>query len=97
MPRAQDAAGPFEGGEQASDEARGGARGQAGRLRGRRLGDATRAEVEEAAAYYGKIAADTGFKQRWLAKVAAAAPKRGTVSDKLDAAALLRLQKEATA
>lgn len=64
---------------------------------GRRLGDATRAEVEKAASYYGKIAADSGFKQRWLAKVAAAAPKRGTVSDKLDAAALLRLQKEAEA
>lgn len=61
---------------------------------GRRLGEATRAEVAAAAELYRSYADDMGHKARWLALVAQSVPDGGKVGEVLDEARLAELQKE---
>lgn len=61
---------------------------------GRRLGDATRAEVVDAARFYTSHAEDMAHKARWLARVAEAVPDGQRVADALDEARLARLQED---
>lgn len=62
---------------------------------GRRLGEATRDEVVDAARFYAAQADDMTHKARWLARVAEALSDAQCVADALDEARLAELQKEA--
>jgi hypothetical protein len=61
---------------------------------GKRLGDATRGEVGEAADLYGSQARDMAWKARWLAHVAQSVPDGKRVADVLTAERLEELRQE---
>lgn len=62
---------------------------------GKRLADATRAEVAHAAEFYVSQAADMNHKGRWLRLVAQSVRDDQRVADALDETRLAELQKEA--
>lgn len=64
---------------------------------GRRLADATRAEVEASASWYLTLARTNGIRGRWLLLVAQAMEDAPTVAAALDNNGLLRLREEAEA
>ena len=61
---------------------------------GKRLGDATREEVIEAAEFFGKQARDMAWKSRWLAHVAQSVPPGRKVADVLTPERLEELRQE---
>lgn len=59
---------------------------------GKRLGDATREEIAEAAQFYMKQANDMAWKARWLSAVAAKVPKGKTARKALSIAAIAEMK-----
>lgn len=62
---------------------------------GKQLGDATRAEVADAAGQYETQAMNLGFKARWLRLIAQSVPDGQTVAEALTDERLIELQAEA--
>lgn len=62
---------------------------------GKRLGDATRDEINAAAEFYSKQASDMGAKSRWLQLIGQSVPEGKRVSDVLTDRRLAELQAEA--
>lgn len=61
---------------------------------GKRLGDAARSEVAEAADVFGKMARDLSWKSRWLEHVAQSLPEGSLVRDVMSAERLEELRQE---
>jgi hypothetical protein len=61
---------------------------------GKRLGEAVRDEISQAAVFYDRLATDTSHKARWLRLVAQSIPSGKTVRDTLTDDRLRELQKE---
>lgn len=62
---------------------------------GKRLSEATREDVTEAATFYGRQAADMGVKARWLRLIAQSLPADKTVGEAITDKRLRELQTEA--
>jgi hypothetical protein len=59
---------------------------------GKRLRDATKADLEEASSFFAKQAADMSHKARWLSAIASKVKGKKTVADVFDADSLAKLR-----